>query len=153
MNFLLSNAVAFNGDISKWDVSKVTDMSYMFSFAHLFNGDLSKWDVSRVLDMNHMFFKAKSFKQNLCGPAWVNSKASKDDMFAGSSGSISVGCTTAAFSPRSRAELQSAVDACIKLPPKGECSNGPSGPIGDWDVSSVTDMSIVFSKLKKKEFV
>jgi surface protein len=71
----------FNGDISEWDVSNVTDMSCMFHnsdfngehsdlsnwdvsnvtnmidmFAHSsFNGDISKWDVSKVTDMNDIF--------------------------------------------------------------------------------------------------
>jgi len=32
----------FNGDISNWDVSKVTSMSNMF-YKSQFNGDISKW--------------------------------------------------------------------------------------------------------------
>ena len=39
----------FNGDISKWDVSNVTTMSYMFSSCLSFNQDLSGWDVSKVI--------------------------------------------------------------------------------------------------------
>ncbi len=46
---------SFNGDISDWDVSDVTDMSGMFSDADSFNGDISDWDVSNVTDMSHMF--------------------------------------------------------------------------------------------------
>ena len=61
----------------------------MFYDAISFNSDLSKWDVSRVNDMDAMFFAAASFKQKMCGAAWVHSKASKSSMFAGSSGSIS----------------------------------------------------------------
>ena len=49
---------------------------------------------------------------------------------------------------RSRAGLQSAVDACLKLSPKGDCSNVPHGPIGEWDVSNVTDMIRMFSYAK-----
>ena len=41
-------------------------------------------------------------------------------------------------------ELKSAVDACLKLSLKGDCSSGSHGPIGDWDVSSMTDMSCMF---------
>ena len=44
----------FNGNISKWDVSNVTDMFYMF-YNSLFNGDISKWDVGNVTDMSDMF--------------------------------------------------------------------------------------------------
>ncbi len=45
----------FNGDISKWDVSKVTNMISMFRNAATFNGDISNWDVSNVTTMNSMF--------------------------------------------------------------------------------------------------
>ena len=52
---------------------------------------------------------------------------------------------TSAFSPKSKEELKRAVDACLEMSPKGDCSNGPHGAIGDWDVSGVTDMSDIFS--------
>ena len=45
----------FNGDISGWDVSNVTDMNGMFVGCEKFNQDLSKWDVSKVTDMIRMF--------------------------------------------------------------------------------------------------
>ena len=38
----------FNGDISSWDVSNVTYMSYMLYGCKLFNSDISNWDVSNV---------------------------------------------------------------------------------------------------------
>ena len=44
----------FDGDISKWNVSKVWNMEGMFAFSY-FNGDISKWDVSNVYDMRRMF--------------------------------------------------------------------------------------------------
>ena len=64
-------------------------MDKMFLEARTFNCDLSKWDVSSVTDMDYMFFEAKSFKQKLCGTAWINSKATKLLSFSGSPGSIS----------------------------------------------------------------
>ena len=82
-------ASSFNADLSKWDVSRVTDMREMFLYASSFNADLSKWDVSQVTDMSFMFAEAHSFKQELCGAAWVNSNADKTDMFYGSPGWIS----------------------------------------------------------------
>ena len=45
---------------------------------------------------------------------------------------------------QSRAQLKSAVDACLKVSPNGDCSEGPFGPIAEWDVSGVTDMSEMF---------
>ena len=63
----------------------------MFMDATAFNIDISKWDVSSVVTMDYMFWhdRATSFKQKLCGAAWVRSKASKKEMFTGSFGSIS----------------------------------------------------------------
>ena len=84
----------FNGDLSKWDLSKVTDMRAMFNSASSFNGDISKWDVSRVTDMEEMFSGASSFAQTLCG-AWLTSTADKGGIFDGSSGEI---CTTTSTS-------------------------------------------------------
>ena len=43
----LFNDSSFNGDISSWDVSNVTNMGQMFSGSQ-FNGDISNWDVSNV---------------------------------------------------------------------------------------------------------
>ena len=40
------------GHISNWDVSNVTDMSFMFKGSS-FNQDLSSWDVSNVADFEH----------------------------------------------------------------------------------------------------
>jgi hypothetical protein len=48
------NTNQFNGDISEWDVSHVTNMECMF-FGSYFDGDISKWNVSNVENMNNMF--------------------------------------------------------------------------------------------------
>merc|ERR1719487_2444136 len=52
--------------------------------------------------------------------------------------------TAPSFSPQSKVELKSAVGAYLELSPKGDCSDCPHGPIGEWDVSGVTDMSGMF---------
>ena len=58
-------ASSFNGSLSTWDVSSVTDMKRMFSDAASFNADLSDWDVSSVTDMARMFHNADSFNADL----------------------------------------------------------------------------------------
>ena len=45
----------FNQDISKWDVSNVTNMSHMFYNCVSFNKDISKWNASNVRYKNNMF--------------------------------------------------------------------------------------------------
>ena len=54
-----------NPDISKWNVSKVVDMSWMFSHCEKFNCDISKWDVKNVFDMSYMFFRCSYFNCNI----------------------------------------------------------------------------------------
>ena len=61
------------GDISKWDVSNVTNMRSMFFRCEYFNQDISKWDVSNVTHMGHMFAFCKKFNQDLS--SWDVSKA------------------------------------------------------------------------------
>ncbi len=59
------NQSVFNGDISSWDVSSVQNMGSMFYDNSVFNGDISSWDVSSVNDMQYMFSKATAFNQSL----------------------------------------------------------------------------------------
>ena len=53
----------FNGDISKWDVSKVKNMYGMFWSAKSFNQPIGDWDVSKVINMSYIFRDAESFNQ------------------------------------------------------------------------------------------
>jgi surface protein len=51
MESMFKDNHAFNGDISNWNVSNVTNMYAMFAFSS-FNQDISKWDVSNVTVMS-----------------------------------------------------------------------------------------------------
>jgi trimeric autotransporter adhesin len=61
----LLRGAKFNGDLSLWDVSKVENMSFMFHETSQFNGDLSRWDVSKVTNMSWMFSQAIAFNGNI----------------------------------------------------------------------------------------
>ena len=104
MNNMFWRTTSFNSDISKWDVSKVTDMSQMFASTN-FNADISKWDVSRVANMTAMFEKAKSFQADIS--KWdVSGVARMNNMF--------------------------------------HSAKSFNGDISKWDVSSVTNMNHMF---------
>ena len=45
-------------------------------------------------------------------------------------------------------ELKGAVDEYLKPSPTGDCIDCAHGSIGEWDVSSVTDMSEMFDDVK-----
>ena len=65
INYLFAGAASFNGNLSKWDVSSVTDMDLAFAYATAFNGDISVWDVSSVTSMNLMFSHTLSFNGDI----------------------------------------------------------------------------------------
>jgi len=60
---MFNSATNFNGNITSWDVSNVTNMSDMFELATNFNQNISSWDVSSVTNMANMFDGADSFNQ------------------------------------------------------------------------------------------
>jgi surface protein len=44
------------GSTAGWDVSRITDMSFLFSNLQNFNADISSWDTSKVTTMYAMFY-------------------------------------------------------------------------------------------------
>ena len=71
MNSKLLKALAicllclFDGDISKWDTGKVTDMYYMFCSASAFNQDIGSWNTEKVTTMYGMFRSASALNQDI----------------------------------------------------------------------------------------
>ena len=55
MSSMFRDTETFDGDISSWDVSYVTDMSNMFYLAENFNSDISGWNVSGLLKLKSSF--------------------------------------------------------------------------------------------------
>ncbi len=80
MNNLFVYCTKFNKDISKWDVSNVTNMHTMFMYCTEFNKDISKWDVSNVAIMAGMFAHTQKFNQDI-GRWNVSSVTNMSSMF------------------------------------------------------------------------
>ena len=70
MKKLFFKVPLFNQPIGDWDVSNVTDMSYMFrndgmDIGSAFNQPIGNWDLSNVNNISFMFYDAITFNQNL----------------------------------------------------------------------------------------
>ena len=78
---MFDGATAFTGaGIGCWDVSSVTNMISMLSGATAFSEPIGAWDVSSVMYMTCMLYGATSFNQQL-GGQWATSTALKSYMF------------------------------------------------------------------------
>ena len=66
----------FEGDISEWNTSNVTNMDYMFYQATNFNSNIGNWDVSNVTKIEFMFNNAEKFNQNISSWKLDNIKSS-----------------------------------------------------------------------------
>ena len=116
--------------ISTWDVSEVTDMSFLFYKEEVFDEDISSWDVANVTDMTSMFDGAKKFKQNI-GNWNVSSVTDMSYMFYEAE---SFNQEIGSWNVSSVTNMSSMFNSSISF----------NQEIGSWNVSRVTDMSYMF---------
>jgi surface protein len=65
MSSILFTAISFEGDISRWDVSRVTSMASSFSNMPKFRSDLSSWKTSSLQNLNSAFLNSTAFDSDL----------------------------------------------------------------------------------------
>lgn len=66
MSFMFYECMNFEGNgLENWDVSKVENMEDMFSYCKQLNVDLSSWNVGNVTNMKYMFYFCERFKCDL----------------------------------------------------------------------------------------
>ena len=126
----------FNGNISRWDTSRVTNMYQMFGGSTMFNQDIGSWDTSQVTDMRRMFWHAYSFNQNIGN--WDTSKVtSMDNMF---------NIAKVFDQPIGSWDTSQVTNMRYMFAGYGLYNLWVTfnQPIGNWDTSSVTDMSYMF---------
>jgi surface protein len=119
------------GNMDGWNVSRVTDMSWMFSSATSFNQPIGNWNVSSVTDMIGMFNSASSFNQSI-GNWNVSSVTDMSAMF---------NSATSFNQPIDNWNVSSVTDMSLMFREASSFNQA----IGSWDVSSVTSMSMMFN--------
>jgi|GEM_PF-1149083 len=65
INAFRTSGVSTIPNISNWDMSAVTDLSYMFYQADSFNSNLTGWDVSNVTTSYQMFYGCDAFNGDM----------------------------------------------------------------------------------------
>ena len=130
MSYMFFGAVAFNQVIGNWDTSSVTDMNNMFSGAQVFNQAIGNWDTSSVTDMNNMFNAAPKFNQAI-GNWDTSSVTNMDAMFTGAP----------VFN---QAIGNWDTSSVIGMNAMFNAASNFNQDIGGWDTSSVIGMVVMF---------
>ena len=161
-------AEATYGHISTWDVSGVTDMSYLFCARHpwmeshsdfplcqlpqsasSFNEDISAWDISGVTNMYRIFRSTSDFDQNLgwcVDPAVLAPGGGETVESVHESSCESTMCgiveSDSCDGVMTDSNIRTAVAAWLSDATAAEAAYSH---ISTWETSGVTDMSNLFS--------
>jgi prepilin-type N-terminal cleavage/methylation domain-containing protein len=120
---------SFNGDLSGWDTSNVTNMAGTFGVSGFDNNSISNWNTSNVTTMESMF-SSSMFNQPIGG--WDTSNVTNMQwMFTGSG----------AFNQPIGSWDVSSVTNMQEMFMLAQAFNQP---IGSWDTSNVTNMMGMF---------
>ncbi len=119
------------GHISDWNMSKVTDCSWLFYDQKEFNDDISRWDTSNVKNMSTMFYNATTFNQPI-GNWNVAKVTNMFDLFHGAK----------SFNQRIGKWDVSSVTTMRKMFFEATSFNQP---IGGWNVSNVKNNEWMFA--------
>jgi surface protein len=145
----------FNGDITYWDTSRVTNMARMFDGATQFNQAIGPWNTANVTSMTRMFAGATSFQQNLAGFNTAN-VTTMSLMFDGAISfdrPIGNWITSNVTTMRGMFFGSASFNRDISLWDTGSVTDmagmfyGATAfnqIVGDWNTSSVTDMESMF---------
>ena len=147
-------------DLSGFDTSNVTDMSYMFYGSKATSLDLSEWNTSNVTNMNRMFFESKATSIDLSG--WDTSKVTNMYRMFQASAATSLdlsGWDTSKVTDMGSMFKNSAATSLGDLSGWNTSSvtnmyemfrnsAATSLDLFSWDTSKVTDMSFMFYQSK-----
>ena len=132
MSWMFDEAIFFNQPLNNWNVGNVTDMSFMFFLARSFNQPLNNWDVSNVTDMLGMFGLANSFNRPLNN--WDISNVTDMSYLFGLAESFNQSLNS--WDVRNITNMSDMFYGAHSF----------NQPLDNWNVSNVTDMSNIFDE-------
>ena len=133
------------GNISDWDTSNITDMSYLFEYAEggeKFNDDISRWNVSNVTNMDSMFNDAQAFNQNIGG--WNVSKVTNMELMFGNAYDFDQPINTKKVTVKDDTYTAWDVSNVTNMELMFASAESFDQDISNWNVSNVTDMVSMF---------
>ena len=133
----------FSG-IENWDVSSVTNMSYMFAYCTNFNQPLNSWNVSSVTSMSEMFAGCENFNQPLDN--WLINNPNADKIINEIYGYGTFKKARATIKPIN-GKYHPKYKWQLKLLTLDNSVN-----LGDIDTSAITDMSELFYESEREDF-
>lgn len=129
-----ANCSVFNSDINHWDVSNVESFANLFYKASIYNKPLNLWNTSSATSMQQMFEEASAFNQSI-GDWDVSNLTAINRMFK----------KALAFNNGGSADINNwnfpLVTSMYEMFGNSESFNQP---IGNWNVSGVTNMEALF---------
>lgn len=131
LNGAFFGASVFNGDLTGWDVSNITDFSLAFYNAREFNGDLSGWDVSSATNMSNMFYQCRKFNSDIS--SWSTSNVTNMEYMFHTN--LAFDQDISGWDVSKVANMRFMFNSCIAF----------NQDLNDWDVSSVQNMDFMFS--------
>ena len=123
--------LAFNQPLNNWNTSAVTNMSYMFQGAAAFNQPIETWDTGNVTNMSYMFNQASAFNQPIGG--WNTSKLTNARFMFN---------YALAFNQPINSWSTDALQSIWGILQGARSFNQP---LNSWNTSAVTDMRQVFN--------
>ena len=142
-----STSVVKYGPINMWNVSEVTNMMLLFQYITEFSedDDISEWDVSNVTIMSYMFADCENFNQDIS--KWVvDNTANLSEMFELSP--LRENNPKEYFNLKSFLNNENIMDAVYSFLETEIIQE--YGEIKDWDVSRVTNMSSLFYSFRQE---
>ena len=119
------------GTMPLWDVSRVTDMSFLFQGKTQFNVNISQWEMSQVKDARGMFHGASSFDQDI-GQWEMSQVTTAAGMFEGASSFYrNISGWTFADNADTTGMFTGA-DTWLAFSTRGDGLDTADGPPGDW---------------------